>query len=92
MAVIDIVRHHSLDHDHAIEVANRLARTMERDYQLKYEWDGDTLHCHRSGVHGEVRVRPQEIRVHLKLGFLLRPFKGRIEREIEDQLSEIVGG
>ena len=92
MAVIDIVRRHSLDHDHAIEVANRLARTMAKEYHLRSEWNGDTLHCHRAGVHGEVTVRPTEIRVHLQLGFLLRPLKGRIEREIEDQLDEIVSG
>lgn len=90
MAVIDIVRRHSLDHDHAIDVANRLAQRMAAEYHLKYEWRGDTLHCHRTGVTGQVSVRPTEIRVHLQLGFLLRPLKGRIEREIEEQLAEIV--
>ncbi|MGM0570818.1 MAG: polyhydroxyalkanoic acid system family protein [Pseudomonadota bacterium] len=45
----------------------------------------------RSGVKGHLDISPSELHVHLELGMMLRPFKGRIEEEIHNQLDTIIG-
>lgn len=92
MSVIDVTRHHTLDHDHAIEAADGLAQSLAEDFDVRYQWHGDEMTFKRSGVKGQLQVTPNTIHVHLELGFLLRPLKGRIEREIHQHLDSLVEG
>ena len=87
MSAIDITRRHSLDHAEAVKAADSLAENLSQRYDVNYEWDGDVLRFKRSGVKGELTVNPEIIHVHLELGLMLRPFKGRIEQEIHDHLD-----
>ncbi|GAA3571437.1 MULTISPECIES: polyhydroxyalkanoic acid system family protein [Marinobacter] len=90
MSVIDIHRAHSLDHDHARQAAEALASDLAREFDVHYQWDGDLVRFKRSGVKGQLTIKPDDIHVHLELGLLLRPFKGRIEQEIHSQLDQLV--
>lgn len=91
MSSIDVRRNHSLDHAHAREAAESLAQDLSQKFDVNYEWDGDMLRFHRSGVKGHLDITPDELHVHLELGMMLRPFKGRIEEEIHSQLDSIIG-
>lgn len=91
MSVIDIHRAHSLDKAHAREAAETLAKDLSSQFDVNYEWQGDRLQFKRSGVKGSLDISVQELHIHLELGFMLRPFKSRIEQEIHSQLDQITG-
>lgn len=90
MSVIEIQRHHALDHDHAIATADDLAKSLSDRFDVHYTWSGDTLKFSRSGAKGTLIVQPHLISVRIELGFLLRPFKGKIEKEIHDHLDGLI--
>ncbi|MCK7543980.1 polyhydroxyalkanoic acid system family protein [Marinobacter bryozoorum] len=90
MSSIDVRRAHSLDQAHAREAAESLAQDLSRKFDVDYEWDGDLMRFRRSGVKGHLDISPSELHVHLELGMMLRPFKGRIEEEIHTQLDKII--
>ncbi len=54
----------------------------------EYQWEKDRLVFKRSGANGFVRIGNQEVEVEVKLGMLLRPLKGTIEKTISDYLEE----
>lgn len=87
MSAIDITRRHTLDHEHAVEAADKLAKSLSQRFDVDYQWEGDVLRFKRTGVKGQMTVNPEDIHVHLELGLMLRPFKGRIEQEIHNHLD-----
>lgn len=91
MSTIDVRRSHNLDHAHAREAAETLARDLSRQFDVDYQWDGDVMRFKRSGVRGHLDVAPDNLHVHLELGLMLRPFKSRIEQEINSQLDQLTG-
>lgn len=90
MSRIQIQRPHAMDHEHAMRVADELAREMTAHYDLEWHWEGERLKLQRTGLKGEVAVNPQDIGVDLELGMMLRPFKGRIEQGVVSQLEEVL--
>ncbi|QSP95134.1 polyhydroxyalkanoic acid system family protein [Marinobacter salinisoli] len=90
MSVIDVHRPHALDREHAREVAETLAQDLSQQFDVNYRWDGDVMEFKRSGVKGHLNISPSDLHVHLELGMLLRPFKSRIEQEINSQLDQII--
>ncbi|PID41706.1 MAG: poly(3-hydroxybutyrate) depolymerase [Proteobacteria bacterium] len=90
MSVIDIQKHHTLNHDHAIETADKLAKSLADRFDVNYTWQADTLSFSRAGAKGKMTVKPDLIHIHLQLGMLLRPFKGKIESEIHNHLDGLV--
>lgn len=90
MSVIDVHRAHSLDQAHARQAAEDLARDLSRQFDMDYRWEGEVMRFRRTGVKGQLNITPDNIHVHLELGLLLRPFKARIEQEINNQLDQVV--
>lgn len=90
MSSIDVRRPHTLDQAHAREAAEELARDLSQKFDVNYEWDGELMRFYRSGVKGQLDISPSDIHVHLELGLMLRPFRGRIEDEIHNQLDKII--
>lgn len=90
MSDIKYVRSHNLSLKVAKKVAQKTADDLADEYDLKSEWNGDTLHFHRSGVEGHMHVTAREIDLSVKLGFLLRPFKAKFEQHIERHLDELL--
>jgi len=90
MSVIDIHRAHSLDKAHAREAAETLAKDLSKQFDVNYQWEGDLLKFKRSGVKGQLDIAEDDLHIHLELGLMLRPFKSRIEQEIQSQLDQII--
>ncbi|HLT12575.1 MAG TPA: polyhydroxyalkanoic acid system family protein [Marinobacter sp.] len=90
MSVIDIHRAHSLDKAHAREAAETLAKDLSKQFDVNYQWEGDLLKFKRSGVKGQLDIAEDELHIRLELGLMLRPFKSRIEQEIQSQLDQII--
>ncbi|GIL04197.1 poly(3-hydroxybutyrate) depolymerase [Betaproteobacteria bacterium PRO7] len=90
MSDIKYTRKHSLPLAQAKKIAQKTADDLAEEYDLVSEWEGDTLHFHRTGVEGHMHVTDSHIDLNVKLGFLLRPFKARFEQHIEHHLDELL--
>jgi putative polyhydroxyalkanoate system protein len=91
MSQIDIHAHHVLSHEAAQEAADALAQDLAEKFSIDYGWDGDEIHFERPGVHGQIMVVGDEIRIQAYLGFLLAMLKTPIEQEIMRYLREHFG-
>jgi len=87
MSDIDVVRPHSRSVAEARQIVEDLITKMAKDYDLKHAWEGDTLKFERSGLSGQMAISPQDVHITAKLGMLLKPLKGRIEKEIVSVLD-----
>ena len=90
MSEIRYKREHHLSIREAKKIAQKAADDLGREYDLRSEWDGDTLHFQRGGVDGHMHVTPHYIDLNVKLGFLLRPFKSAFEHHIERNLDALL--
>ena len=92
MATISIDRTHRLSQKNARDMAERLAKDLEKRFDLAWRWEGDDVHFQRPGVSGSMHVGKTKITLDVKLGLLLTPLKPAIEREIHAQLDKLTGG
>lgn len=90
MASIRIVKTHHLSHKKAREVAEIVARDLEKKYALAYKWDGDNIVFGRSGVSGRLHVAKANFELRAELGLLLAMFKPAIENEIHGEFDRLV--
>jgi len=90
MATISIAKKHHYSHKKAKEVAEKIAKDLRKRFELDYAWVGDHVEFERSGVSGRMLVGKDRIALDVKLGFLLTPLKGAIEREIHLQLDTLI--
>ncbi|GIZ12773.1 polyhydroxyalkanoic acid system family protein [Pseudomonas sp. NCCP-436] len=88
MSRIRVERSHSLGREAARTKAEQLAERLASEYEVRYRWQGDTLEFRRSGAEGSIEVGDSTVRVELKLGLLLSPMGGMIQREIERALDK----
>jgi putative polyhydroxyalkanoate system protein len=96
MATIDIKHPHSVGKDAAKKKAEDLARDMEGQLGIKWNWDGDKIKFDApsgaaKGAHGTVSVDDSNVRVEIDLPFLLKAVKGTIEGKVKDKLNTLLG-
>lgn len=88
MPSIDIRRKHKHTLKQAKDVVKKTAQAIGKKFDIRSEWNGNTLSFERPGASGEIHVSAREIHVTAQLGFLLGMLKPMIEQEIERQLDE----
>lgn len=88
MATIHITRSHQLDEETVRDKVQELANALVEKLSAEYQWEKDRLVFNRSGANGFVRIGDQEVEVEIKLGMMLRPLKGTIEKTITDYLDQ----
>jgi putative polyhydroxyalkanoate system protein len=88
MATIHITRSHQLDQETIHQKVEELANTLVEKLSAEYHWEQDRLVFKRSGANGFVRIGNQELEVEVKLGMMLRPLKGTIEKTIAEYLYQ----
>jgi putative polyhydroxyalkanoate system protein len=88
---ISIRRRHKLPHKKARDAAEKIARDLNKRFDLAYEWDGDHIVFERPGLSGTLHVGKAEVKLDVELSFLLLALKGPIEREINKELDELFG-
>lgn len=88
MARIHVERSHQLGKAAVREKAEQLAERLAREYDVRYQWRGDTLEFSRSGADGRIEVSDDRVNVEVKLGLLLSAMGGSVKREIEKALDE----
>jgi len=88
MASIDIRRPHKLSPAEAHALIDRVAARMREKFEVKTQWQNDTLAFERPGINGKIAIGQDEIHVIAQLGLLFSPLKGMIEQEIRRKLDE----
>ena len=91
MATISVVKKHHLSHAKAKNVAEKMAKDLDRRFGLACTWHGDECRFERSGLTGSMHVEKDRIALDVKLGFLLSAVAPSIERAIHEQLDGLVG-
>ena len=87
MSEISIRRTHALNPPQAKRAAEEMARELKKAFELEYEWHGNALHFHRSGVEGHLTLEHKAVHIEARLGFLLAMVKPKIEQHIHDNLD-----
>jgi putative polyhydroxyalkanoate system protein len=90
MSDINLVRRHSLPIAKAKTLVQKEVDALSAEYDLSSEWHGNTLHFHRSGLEGRMHVTDSEVRLHATLGFLLRPFRGKLIDHVERSFDRLL--
>lgn len=90
MSDIKLVKPHSLPIADAKKIAQKAADDLAKDYGLTSKWQANTLHFQRQGVDGQMQVTPTDIRLDVKLGLLLKPFKGKLLEHVERNFDRLL--
>jgi putative polyhydroxyalkanoate system protein len=88
---ISIKRRHKLSHKKAKEAAQKIARDLNKRFDLAWEWQGDDVAFERPGLSGTLHVGKADVRLDVELSFLLSVLKGPIEQEINKELDSLFG-
>lgn len=91
MATISIKRRHKLDHTKARAAAQKIAKDLNKRFDLVCHWDGNDVAFERPGVSGTMRVGKNDVELDVQLSFLMTPLKGPIERAIREELDRLFG-
>ena len=94
MANLHIVREHALGLAAARKIAFSWAEQAESEFDMRCNYDegktSDMVSFERTGVSGTLHVTKARFELDAKLGFLLGPFKDRIEGEIVKNLDALL--
>ncbi|TMH23521.1 MAG: hypothetical protein E6H64_03010 [Betaproteobacteria bacterium] len=91
MPAISIKRRHKLDHKKAKAAAEKIARDLNKRFDLAYKWEGDHIAFERPGLSGSMHVGKTDVRLDVELSFLLFALKGPIEQQINKELDALFG-
>ncbi len=95
MPDLKIERAHTLGLDGARAVAERWREQAEQEWGMACTVQAgeaqDQMTFSRSGVSGSLTVTDDRFDMHLKLGFLLGAYSGKIEEKIRSNLDELLG-
>ena len=91
MTNIVIRRQHCLGKDECRRRVEHIAEGLQDQLNGSWSWNGEALHFKRAGASGSVHISDDAIEFHVKLGMLLSPLKGAIEKEILLQADRELG-
>lgn len=88
MSDIQIERDHSLSLDNVRSLTEEVGSKLKSKYGGDYQMNGDTMCYKTSGVNAELRFDESNLCVNVKLGMLMKAFKGNIQTEVQRFLDE----
>lgn len=88
MAKVYIKRTHSLDQQHIRQQVQNLADKLTGELGVTCQWQGERLHFERSGAKGNILIGDDYLEFEIKLGMLLAPLKGKVEKSVTEYLDE----
>jgi putative polyhydroxyalkanoate system protein len=88
MSKIKVTRQHTIGERKARAAVEKLARRLRDELDAEYHWEGSTLQFTRTGASGHIDVGDEDVKIEIKLGMLLTPLKGKIEKTIEEKIDK----
>lgn len=90
MSDIRINRPHQLGLDRARQAVTVLADDLSSHYGVHYHWQNNHLLFKHQGVEGRMQVDDRQVDLQVKLGFLMKPWRGKLETEIRHRLERML--
>lgn len=87
MSNIHIKQKHALSNDETRKRVEKIAKGLKKDYKIDYAWKGNRLNFRRSGAAGYLDLGEDYIELNMKLGLVLAPLKGKIEKAIKQDIA-----
>jgi putative polyhydroxyalkanoate system protein len=92
MPKINLSQRHSMDPVVLREKVRAVEGKIREKYGAATEWiDERTVTVAGPGVRGTMVVRDESVDIDLDLGFMLSPFRGKIEEGLARELQKMVG-
>ncbi len=88
MPDIDIHHPHTMAPAQAREAVQEIAEKLTSRFGVVSRWDHDILHFDRSGIAGQIALKPAQLHVTATLGFLFAAMKSPIEAELRRVLDK----
>lgn len=97
MADISIRRPHSLGLDQIKTITQKVVTSVQAEFPSLVKdisWNGDQTQAKvkGKGFDGDFRVSNTEVAIDINLAMLARPFKGKVEKEIQSRLEQYLAG
>lgn len=92
MSIIHVKHKHSLSPQETRERVEEIAKGLKKEYKIDYAWKGDRLLFKRTGAAGKVDLGDGFIVLDIKLGMVLAPLKGKIEKTIHQNIAAEMSG
>lgn len=89
MADIRITQAHTLPHRKARAAAQKVADQMADEYDVVWQWEGDVLRFHRSGVSGRLVLAERHAHLEITLDFLFKAFAETIEEKVGAKMKKV---
>jgi len=90
MSSIEIIRDHNLPQSQIMDLADQVMVDIAEEYSLMLLWQGDKLFIKHPQTKGYLHADSDNIRIKLKLGFLLLPMSVSLKQMIEETLDELL--
>lgn len=88
MSVVRISRDHTQGIESARSHADQIVDQLSEKFGINYRWDGDTVNFKGAGAKGFMSISSTHVELKIELSFMLRPFKSRIEQEVNQNLDD----
>lgn len=91
MSVISIRRDHHLPPEQIRQEVETLAEQLADKLGAEYHWEEDTLKFSRKQASGHIDIGERDVSIEVRLGMMLRPLKGTLEKLVSQYLDEHLG-
>ena len=91
MATLEIAKTHVLSHEDAKRAAEKIAKDLNKRFDLEYSWKGDVIEFERPGLTGKLHVGMRAVRLDCQLGFMLSLLKPKIEDVVHRDFDRYFG-
>ena len=92
MSKIHVKYKHKMNPEEARSRVEAIAKDLKKEYKIDYVWKGNRLLFKRSGAAGNLDLGDGFIELDIKLGMVLAPLKGKIEKSIKQNIVAEMSG
>jgi putative polyhydroxyalkanoate system protein len=90
VAAFRLSKPYTMPKDELREAAEGLARQLEDQHGVHYQWQGDTVRIKGAGVEGLLSIEDGVVDVSVRMGLLASAFQGVLKAEVQRYLDEHV--
>lgn len=90
MAKFRLTKPYTMEKEEVRDVAERLAKRLEKEHGVTSCWEGDCVKIRGSGISGEMTFHDGVIDVSVKLGMFVSMFEPVLKKEVKRYLDDHV--
>ena len=90
MSDINIEKEHNFSVDEAKEIIEGMVDGIATRFKGSYKLNDDNLTFTAPGINGQINLFPGKMQFSAKLGFLMKPLKSVIEKQVHDGFEDVL--